>query len=53
MVTERLTTWIDERRLPHRALPERWTGMLWQVTVHSFIIVALTGVFLMFFYDPS
>ena len=60
-VTDRLATWMDERtraravfaHLRGRVTPERWTGLLWQVVVHSFVVVAITGVFLMFFYDPS
>jgi ubiquinol-cytochrome c reductase cytochrome b subunit len=36
-----------------RAFPDHWSVLLGQISVFSFIIVAISGVVLMFFYDPS
>jgi len=36
-----------------RLFRDRWSVLLGQIALHSFIVVMLSGVFLMFFYDPS
>ena len=36
-----------------RAVADRWIVLLAQIAVFSFIVVTLTGLFLMFFYVPS
>jgi hypothetical protein len=60
-LTERLGSYLMNRSqigprladLRGRAFPDRWSVMLGQVAVHSFILVLISGVFLMLFYDPS
>ena len=41
------------REVRSRAFPDHWSLLFGQVAVYSFLVVAVTGVFLMFFYDPS
>jgi ubiquinol-cytochrome c reductase cytochrome b subunit len=36
-----------------RVFPDHWSLLLGHVVVVSFVVCALTGVFLLFFYDPS
>jgi ubiquinol-cytochrome c reductase cytochrome b subunit len=36
-----------------KVFPDRWSVLLGQISVVSFLIVAVSGVVLMFFYDPS
>lgn len=36
-----------------KTFPDHWSVMLAQISVCSFIVVAISGVVLMFFYDPS
>ena len=36
-----------------KVLPDHWSVPLAQISVFSFIVVAMSGVVLMFFYDPS
>jgi ubiquinol-cytochrome c reductase cytochrome b subunit len=36
-----------------KAFPDHWTVLLGQISVVSFLVVAISGVGLMFFYDPS
>jgi ubiquinol-cytochrome c reductase cytochrome b subunit len=36
-----------------KAFPDHWSVLLGQISVFSFIVVAISGVVLMFFYDPS
>ena len=60
-VTDRIAGWLDRRtrlraivrNLQGRAFPDHWTLMLGQIVVASFVVCSLTGVFLLFFYDPS
>jgi ubiquinol-cytochrome c reductase cytochrome b subunit len=40
-------------RLEARVPAPRWSSMFWPVTVASFAVVLVTGLFLMFFFDPS
>ncbi len=39
--------------LGSRAVPTHWSFMFAEVALYSFVIVVITGVFLMFFYVPS
>jgi ubiquinol-cytochrome c reductase cytochrome b subunit len=41
------------RGLRGRTAPDHWSLLFGQIAFHSFIIVVLSGVFLMFFYEPS
>ncbi|MFC0682660.1 cytochrome bc complex cytochrome b subunit [Lysobacter korlensis] len=60
-LTERLSarlqelSWFDRalRRARSKAFPDHWSLLFGQVAVYSFIIVTVTGIFLMFFYDAS
>ncbi len=60
-VTDRISSWVDEQtRLGDavaafrgRAFPSGRAGLFWQITVSSFIVCMLTGLVLLFFYDPS
>ena len=60
-VTDRLVRWMDERTsiiqvtqsLRRRVIPDHWSLFFGQIAVTSFIVCALSGVFLMFFYEPS
>lgn len=60
-LTDRLARWLDDRTnvarmivsWRQRAIPDHWSLLFGQVAVASFVVCALTGVFLMFFYDPS
>ena len=60
-ITERLTArlqrtaWFSRlaRAARTRAVPDHWSLLFGQVAVYSFVVVAVTGVFLMFFYEPS
>jgi ubiquinol-cytochrome c reductase cytochrome b subunit len=36
-----------------KTFPDHWSVMLAQISVCSFVVVAISGVVLMFFYDPS
>lgn len=60
-MTDRIAAWLDRRtrvraiirNLQGRAFPDHWTLMLGQVVVASFVVCSLTGVFLLFLFDPS
>lgn len=60
-VTGRLMRWMDERTsiaqgiqsLRRRVVPDHWSLFFGQIAVASFVVCSLSGVFLMFFYDPS
>jgi ubiquinol-cytochrome c reductase cytochrome b subunit len=59
-VTDRLAGWLAGRvrsgfgaAARRRIVADRWTVLLAQIVVFSFIAVTLTGLFLMFFYVPS
>ena len=41
------------RRLYRRSRADRWSSLFGQVAVYSFVITAITGVFLLFYYKPS
>src|SRR3989337_1828625 len=41
------------KALGSRAVPTHWSFMFAEVALYSFVIVLLTGLFLMFFFDPS
>lgn len=59
--TDRLALWLDDRtrvgavirEWRGRVFPDHWALLLGQVVVASFVVCMLTGVFLLFFYDPS
>ena len=60
-VTDRISNWVDEQtRLGDavaafrgRAFPSGRAGLFWPITVSSLIVCMLTGIVLLFFYDPS
>ncbi len=60
-VTERVSNWLDQQSgfkdavgtLRGRAFPSGKAGLPWLVTVASFVVCSLTGLFLLFFYSPS
>jgi ubiquinol-cytochrome c reductase cytochrome b subunit len=41
------------RDLRRRPFPDHWSFVFGQIAFYSFIVVALSGVYLMFFYEPS
>src|SRR5689334_7150617 len=41
------------RRLYRRSRADRWSSLCGQVAVYSFVVTAITGVFLLFYYKPS
>lgn len=45
------SAWIDALRV--RIFPDRWSSLFGQISLYSFAAVLLSGVALMFFYDPS
>lgn len=59
--TGRLTRWLDERTsiaqvaqsLRRSAVPDHWSLFFGQIAVASFLICSLSGIFVMFFYEPS
>jgi ubiquinol-cytochrome c reductase cytochrome b subunit len=58
-MTDRLAEWLANRagrgsaELRGRIVADRWAALFAQVAVFSFLVVGLTGLFLMFFYVPS
>ncbi len=59
-VTDRMAEWVAARARPasgisvrRRIVADPWTVLLAQIVLFSFIVVSLTGLFLMFFYVPS
>ncbi len=60
-VVDRVAEWVNDRTQVgkllqswrKRAFPDHWSMLLGQVVVASFLVCMLTGVFLVFFYDPS
>src|ERR1700749_3074540 len=40
-------------RLYQRSRADRWSSLFGQVAVYSFVVTAITGVFLLFYYKPS
>ncbi|MBM7786066.1 cytochrome b [Tenggerimyces flavus] len=45
------SAWLDALRV--RIFPDRWSSLFGQISLYSFVAVLLSGVVLMFFYDPS
>ena len=41
------------KRLYRRSRADRWSSLFGQVAVYSFVVTAITGVFLLFYYKPS
>jgi ubiquinol-cytochrome c reductase cytochrome b subunit len=41
------------RSLYRRSRADRWSSLFGQVAVYSFVVTAITGVFLLFYYKPS
>ncbi len=41
------------RKLYRRSRADRWSSLFGQVAVYSFVVTAITGVFLLFYYKPS
>ena len=41
------------RRLYRRSRADRWSSLFGQVAVYSFVVTAITGVLLLFYYKPS
>ena len=41
------------KRLYRRSRADRWSSLFGQVAAYSFVVTAITGVFLLFYYKPS
>ena len=41
------------KRLYRRGRADHWSSLFGQIAVYSFVVTAITGVFLLFFYQPS
>lgn len=60
-LTDRVAQWLDSRSSlvtlvqlwRRRVIPDHWSLLFGQVAVASFVACMLSGVFLMFFYNPS
>ena len=60
-LTDRLARWLDDRQrisgivqsLRTRAVADHWSSLFGQLAVASFVVCTVTGVILLFFYDPS
>jgi ubiquinol-cytochrome c reductase cytochrome b subunit len=59
-MTDRVTGWLAGRvrsgfgaAARQRIVADRWIVLFGQVAIFSFVVVTLTGLFLMFFYVPS
>ncbi|MGC3954266.1 MAG: hypothetical protein QM804_08455 [Propionicimonas sp.] len=60
-MTDRLGRWLNERTSSSnlvnswrkRVIPDHWALLFGQIAVASFVVCVLSGVFLLFFYDPS
>ncbi len=50
---ERLSFARRARRALNRVFPDRWSFMLGEVALYSFIVLMITGIYLTFFFDPS
>jgi ubiquinol-cytochrome c reductase cytochrome b subunit len=50
-LTDRAAEWLASRR--RAVVTDRWAVLLGQIVVSSFVVVMLTGLFLMLFYVPS
>ena len=51
LTPRRLTRLLD--RLRHRAAPDHWSFLLGAVSLGCLVVLIVTGLILMFFYDPS
>jgi ubiquinol-cytochrome c reductase cytochrome b subunit len=60
-VIRRLARWVDDRlggaRFARTALdkifPDHWSFMLGEIGLYCFVMLVVTGTYLMFFFDPS
>lgn len=58
---ERLATAVDRRVPPsaaaktflRKAFPDRWSFLLGEIALYSFVVLLLTGTFLTFFVHPT
>ncbi|MGH2751677.1 MAG: cytochrome bc1 complex cytochrome b subunit [Actinomycetota bacterium] len=58
---KRTARWIDDRlgssafveESLNKVFPDHWTFMLGEISLYSFVILVITGVFLTFFFDAS
>ncbi|MYS88159.1 ubiquinol-cytochrome c reductase cytochrome b subunit, partial [Streptomyces sp. SID5464] len=58
---ERLADWADgrlglyglARANMRKVFPDHWSFMLGEVTLYSFVVLILTGVYLTLFFEPS
>lgn len=61
MITRRLVGVVDRRlrlsspvrKALDKVFPDHWTFMFGELTLYSFVVLVLTGVFLGLFFDPS
>jgi ubiquinol-cytochrome c reductase cytochrome b subunit len=61
MIVRRLWRWFDERlgasRFARHGLnkvfPDQWSFMLGEIALYSFVILVLTGIYLIFFFHPG
>jgi len=57
----RLARWIDERleltgfarSALRKVFPNHWSFLLGEIALYSFVVLVVTGLFLVFFFDPS
>lgn len=57
----RLARWIDDRlgssnfveETLNKVFPDHWTFMFGEISLYSFLVLLITGVFLSFFFEPS
>jgi ubiquinol-cytochrome c reductase cytochrome b subunit len=52
-VEQRLSIAAPVRRALNRIVPDNWSFLLGELTLYSFVVLLLTGVFLTFFFTPS
>ncbi|MBW3556297.1 MAG: ubiquinol-cytochrome c reductase cytochrome b subunit [Actinobacteria bacterium] len=59
--SRRLARWVDDRlgtaylatKALRKVFPDHWSFMLGELSLYSFVILVVTGVYLTFFFDPS
>ncbi|MBW3615625.1 MAG: cytochrome b N-terminal domain-containing protein, partial [Actinobacteria bacterium] len=57
----RVARWVDDRlgtaylatKALRKVFPDHWSFMIGELSLYSFVILVVTGVYLTFFFDPS
>ncbi len=44
-------SWV--RKTLHKAFPNHWSFLLGEVALYSFVVLVVTGIYLIFFFEPS